>query len=231
MNAIFHHAVRKFSWKIYAINQVVRKTVFGLLDWPPKCSTIKLAFRNPQPLVDIPFKHPQNMKKTLFLFSFLVIISCNKNEHIQEKKNIENQFQTANRFLFTGNYEEFCNYNYPAVIEKYGGKEKVIEALKNTANEMKNNGYKITDIKYSSPKKFIVNGNELQTSFYYDMTIDTPNGKIIRRNGSVAISTDNGKNWKFIDTEGKSKEIVIENFPNLSEELIISQGGIKSAEK
>ena len=171
------------------------------------------------------------MKKLLFLFSFLYLFSCEKNDYILEKKNLENQFKTANNLLFTENYEEFCKFNYPAVIKKFGGKEKAIEALKSTMNEMKKNGYRITDLQYSSPKKFVVNGNELQTSFYYDMTIDSPNGKMIRRNSSVAISTDNGKNWKFIDTEGKPKDIVIENFPNVSKELIIREGGVKMIEK
>lgn len=171
------------------------------------------------------------MKKILFLFCFIFLFSCEKNDYNEEKKNIENQFIAANNFLLTENYKEFCKFSYPSVINKYGGEEKVIEALKSTSNELKKNNYKITDIQYSKPTKFVVNANELQTSFYYDMTIETPNGKMIRRNSTVAISIDNGKNWKFIDTEGKSKDIVIENFPNVSNELIIREGGVKMAEK
>ncbi|KMQ70174.1 hypothetical protein [Chryseobacterium koreense] len=170
------------------------------------------------------------MKKILFLLSFVIFFSCENNNYKEEKENIENQFKAANNFLFSGNYEEFCNFNYPAVIKKFGGKEKVIEALKLMTGEMQKNGYKITDIKYSKPKKFVNNGNELQTSFYYDMTIETPDGKIVRRNSTVAISTDKGKNWKFIDTEGKPKDIVIENFPNVSRELNIREGGVKKLE-
>ena len=166
----------------------------------------------------------------MFLMLFLLLISCERNSNSEEKKNIETQFRKAQNFLLTENYDKFCDFNHPSAIKKFGGKIKVIETLKSATDEMKKSGIKITDIKYSTPQKFVMNGNELQTSFYYDITIETPNGKMVRRNSSVAISTDKGKNWKFIDTEGKSKDIVIENFPNVSKELIIKEGGSKMIE-
>lgn len=70
MNAIFHHAVRKFSWKIYAINQVVRKTVFELLDWPPKCQPLGRLQKYPtvsQHSIQTPTKYE---KSTIFIFFF-----------------------------------------------------------------------------------------------------------------------------------------------------------------
>ncbi|KFF08823.1 hypothetical protein IX38_05190 [Chryseobacterium luteum] len=37
----------------------------------------------------------------------------------------------------------------------------------------------------------------------------------------IAVSNDNGKLWKFIDTSGKSIESVRKYFPNLSSKLYI----------
>ena len=135
--------------------------------------------------------------------------------------NLNLQLKTMKDLLFAENYEEFTTYVYPKVYQMMGGKDKMIEATKFALRKMKNDGFNFLDIQFSEPSKFIKKGNETQFTITQNLLMQTPKGKILGSYTLIGISNDNGKNWKFIDTSGKSKAIMLKYFPNLSPDLII----------
>lgn len=46
-------------------------------------------------------------------------------------------------------------------------------------------------------------------------------GQPVTESTLIAISTDNGKNWYFVDTPGKDIQTMKKALPNLSGELVI----------
>jgi len=144
--------------------------------------------------------------------------------HGQTSNDLLNSQLNEMRELFLAeDYEAFSNYTYPKVIEMMGGKESMIQATRNSINQMKNEGYQIIDIKYKEASDFLKQDDELQCSLTQELTMQLPQGKILAEYTLIAISNDDGQNWKFLDTSGKSKETMFKYFPNLNPEIIIKQ--------
>lgn len=97
----------------------------------------------------------------------------------------------------------------------------MIEEAKKLVINMEGKGFKYIDLKFKNPSKFIKKGNETQLTMIQEILMNSPKGKILAEYTLIGISNDNGANWKFIDTGGKSKEIMIQYFPNLSKDLVI----------
>jgi len=107
------------------------------------------------------------------------------------------------------------------VIEMFGGKEEMIQATKNGIDQMKKEGYQIVDITYKDASKLLTQDQELQCSLTQELLMQMPQGQLLAEYTLIAISADKGKNWKFLDTSGKSKEVMIKYFPNLHPDLVI----------
>ena len=134
---------------------------------------------------------------------------------------LNSQLTEMRKFFLDENYEAFSNYTYPKVIEMMGGRDRMIEATRNGINKMKDDGYQIIDISYKDPSQFLEQDQELQCSLTQEITMQLPQGKIIAEYTLIAISNDNGQNWKFLDTSGQSKETMIKYFPNLNPDIVI----------
>lgn len=135
---------------------------------------------------------------------------------------LNSQLQLMKKYFLEGNFTEYSNFVYPKVIEMYGGKEKMIQLSKVSVKKMKDEGYAILDITFKDPSKFITEGDETQFTITQELLIQAPKGKMVSEYTLIGISTDKGENWKFIDTAGRTKDKMIQNFPNLNSEIIIN---------
>jgi hypothetical protein len=136
--------------------------------------------------------------------------------------NLNSQLQLMKKYFLERNFAEYSNFVYPKVIEIYGGKEKMILLSQTSIKKMEAQGYSILDISFKDPSKFITEGNETQFSITQELTIQSPKGKMVSEFTLIGISIDNGENWKFIDTAGRTKDKIIQKFPNLNAEIIIN---------
>jgi hypothetical protein len=136
--------------------------------------------------------------------------------------NLNSQLQLMKKYFLERNFAEYSNFVYPKVIEIYGGKEKMILLSQTSIKKMEAQGYSILDISFKDPSKFITEGNETQFSITQELTIQSPKGKMVSEFTLIGISIDKGENWKFIDTAGRTKDKIIQKFPNLNAEIIIN---------
>lgn len=111
-----------------------------------------------------------------------------------------------------------------------GGKEKLVQVTEAAMGQVEKGGFSFLDVKFTNPSKFIKKGNEMQFTITQEILMNTPKGKVLGGTTLVGISNDNGKNWKFIDASGKSKELMNKYFPNLSSEIVIKPKYQKSVE-
>lgn len=156
------------------------------------------------------------MKKVLSILLF----SCFSFAYAQTSNvNLNQQLSLMKKYFLEENYSEFAHFVYPKVIEKIGGLDKMILLTETSMQKMKNEGFEVLEINYSNPSDFITHGNEIQMTITQELIMNTPTGKTSAEYTLIGISNDNGKNWKFIDTSGKQKDLMLERYPNLSSEI------------
>lgn len=161
------------------------------------------------------------MKKTVILI-FLIFLSISNIFKAQTtNQNLNSQLQLMRKYFLEGNYKHFANFVHPEVSKMIGGKAEMIKTTENAINKMKNGGFSFIDLKFKNPSKFLKKGNETQFTITQEILMKTPKGKILAEYTLIGISGDNEKNWKFIDTSGKSKEAMRKYLPFLSKDLII----------
>ena len=168
------------------------------------------------------------MNKNFCIF-FLMIISTFTFAQT-ENENLNTQLEEMKEYLLQGDYKNYTNYVYPKLIEMVGGKDNMRIATESGINSMKAGGLSIIDLRFKNPNKFLKKGNELQCSLTQVTVMQTPDGKIEEEYAIIAISNDNGKNWTFINTDGKDKETVLKAFSNLHHDIVIKQRKQKKIE-
>ena len=167
------------------------------------------------------------MKKTLIII-FAIVFNFSYSQ--TSNSNLNSQLQTMRKYFLEKKYKEFLNFTPPKVAEMAGGKEKLVQATEAAMRQIEKGGFSFLDVKFTNPSKFIKKGTETQFTITQEILMNTPKGKILGGTTLVGISNDNGKNWKFIDAAGKSKELMKRYFPNLSQEIVIKPKYQKSIE-
>ncbi len=121
----------------------------------------------------------------------------------------------------SGDYKGYVKYIHPAIIKAAGGETKMIELLNAQDAQIKNKGIVINGIVFNPPSEIIKSKNELQCTISQHTELKPVKGRVITYTTLIAISTDNGKNWKFIDTSNKDIAQVRKTFPNLSNKITL----------
>ncbi len=160
----------------------------------------------------------KNLLAFSYLFLFITIVSGQTSN-----QSLNSQLREMRKFFLAEDYHAFADYTYPKVIEMMGGKERMIQATESSMNQMKSEGYQIKDIDYKDASGFLSQGKELQCSLTQELLMKIPQGEILSEYTLIAISEDDGKSWKFLDTSGKSKETMLKYFPNLPPDIDIKQ--------
>ncbi|WP_175623519.1 hypothetical protein [Chryseobacterium schmidteae] len=161
------------------------------------------------------------MKRTVILIFLIFLFIPNIFKAQTNNQNLNSQLQLMRKYFLEGNYKQFANFVHPEVSKMIGGKAQMVKNTENTVNKMKNDGFSFIDLKFKNPSKFLKKGRETQFTITQEILMKTPNGKILAEYTLIGVSGDNEKNWKFIDTSGKSKEAMRKYLPFLSKDLII----------
>lgn len=151
----------------------------------------------------------------LFLVFFNLLHSQTPDE------NLVSDLNKAKLLFLNKRFEAYSDFVYPNVFKISGGREKVISLSRSAVEKMEAEGYLFLDINFKNFSKMIKVKNQLEASFTQSILMQTPKGKIESDYTMIAISIDNGENWKFIDTSGNDKETMLKLFPELSDKIII----------
>ncbi len=138
-------------------------------------------------------------------------------------KIIKKQAEIMAKLLLEKDFSSFTKFTYPKIVEMLGGKQKMIDILKRNSKEMLSKGIDFKNVTIDEPSRIFNKGKELQCTIPQTIEMKVPNGRLITKSTLIAISTDNGKNWYFVDTSGKNIQTMKKTLPNLSEELEIPE--------
>lgn len=130
---------------------------------------------------------------------------------------------TMSAHFKAGEYKQFVKYVHPAVINLVGGDAKMIEVLQKVDDNLKAQSITLNSVVYDQPSEIIKVDNSLQATIAQQSELLNSKAKVITYTTFVAISTDQGKSWKFIDTNHKTLEDLQKILPGISNKLIIPE--------
>ncbi len=136
-------------------------------------------------------------------------------------QNLKQQASKMGASFMSGDYKTFANYTYPLVVKSMGGASKMIEVLNRTTNDMQAQGMSFSNITFDEPSKIVKSGKELQATIAQHTEIKLSQGRLVSTSILIAVSTDNGANWTFIDTSNKDMETLRKALPNLSSFIVV----------
>ena len=136
-------------------------------------------------------------------------------------QNLKQQVSKMGSAFVSGDYKTFANFTYPLILKLMGGATKMAAVLTKSTNDMKAQGMSFNNITVDEPSKIVKSGTELQATVAQHTEIKLTQGRLVVTSTLIAISTDNGSNWTFIDTSNKDMATLRKAFPNLSSTITI----------
>jgi hypothetical protein len=162
--------------------------------------------------------------KKLLLFIVTVsiaIISCNKPSKSEQIQRVKLQADSMCMALKNVNVELLFKYSHPLFIAVKKGKDEMASNIKKAREEMGNHNIFIQSITVGEPTNFFQDKKNVQCILPKTVVIKTSNMIIHNNSVLIAISSDYGKNWQFIDGEGKKPDQLISDYPIISSKLTI----------
>ncbi len=122
---------------------------------------------------------------------------------------------------YRGDYKVCVHYAYPEIIKLIGGENKMVAALAKITDDMKLKDMVFNSITFGEVSKIVKNGNELRCTVPQQIEIKLPGGRVVRTATLIAISTDGGNDWTFVDTSNKEISMIRKLLPHLSSAILI----------
>ncbi|NML23678.1 hypothetical protein HHL16_22550 [Pseudoflavitalea sp. G-6-1-2] len=163
------------------------------------------------------------MKKPLGL-SLLLMLGLIASSFAQVKdasKNLKLQAEKMGAALVKGDFKTFSTYNHPTILQMMGGAPKMIELMNKATSNMKTQGMSFNKVSFGEPSKFVKSGKELQTTIPQLIVMKLAKGRLENASTLIAVSSDNGANWVFIDTSNKDLATIQKFIPSISSSLVI----------
>lgn len=139
-------------------------------------------------------------------------------------KNLNRDLKSMRDAAIAKNYEKMVDLIYPKSFDIIGGKANGVMMLRMMDTKATEGGVNLVSITHKNLGKPVRTDKEIQQPLDQITVLKAKDGKKISTNITlIAISDDNGKNWKFINTFNQPKDRLYTMFPNLSKELLLPE--------
>jgi len=154
----------------------------------------------------------------LVLLLALPMIAIADDDHVAI---ITADFEAMRQATLAGDYETIAGFTYPRLIEMIGGREQMVQMIGNAMAQLEEQGYHITERELLSVSPIVQSesGAESYAIFETVLELHTPDGKMRQKSFSIAISTDGGKSFKYLDAGNLPPEQLRMMLPGLPEDL------------
>jgi len=166
------------------------------------------------------------MKKNILgivLLLFIYISKAQSGADSVYSKTVKEQGDTMANLLLRKDYKNFVEYLYPDLIKQAGGKSIMAGLIEEVLEDQENKGFVLTGAEVEAPLIFVKTSKDIQCVVTQTLTMKVKTGHVVARSSLIGISVDQGKNWKFLDTQGKSIQTLHRSFPALSLQLVIPE--------
>lgn len=103
------------------------------------------------------------------------------------------------RALARGDYEQVVDCMWPGTVEEAGGREQLIKFMNETVAELKTKGTSVQAAEVEDSTEMVQDGTYTFVVLPTRNIVNTSRGKFTGRSFVLAISTDGGTSWKFVE--------------------------------
>lgn len=121
-------------------------------------------------------------------------------------------------------HARFVDLVYPEVLDRVGGRDKLIALMKAVDERMQATGWSYGTATVDKPGRFARMGKVLVTTLPYTVEYVGPGTKRKDTSYLIGFSTDDGKSWKFADGRKVTRENVKDIFPNFPDSIELPRG-------
>jgi hypothetical protein len=114
--------------------------------------------------------------------------------------------EKSGRAFMSGDYETLLDLTYPKLVELAGGREYLLSSMKAEMKRMSDTGIKFVAYTPSEPERIVRAGTKLLAVVPTALEMEAPEASIKHKSFLLAVSTDAGKSWTFIDGTKLDKE-------------------------
>lgn len=166
------------------------------------------------------------MKKICLLLLFFVsgyssIGQTMVSELTEEETKLQQEATKMGQLFISRNFSDYLKFVHPKIIQLVGGEKAMTEVLEKSISKLAEQGFSFKNISMGTPSKILTAGNEKQAVIPQILEMKNQTGTLVATSYLLAISSDNGNTWQFIDTGGKTLEEMKKVFPSLNSNLLI----------
>lgn len=137
--------------------------------------------------------------------SALVLLGCSSKplDMEQARKNLKDQAEAVGRAMLQEDHQKMADLTLPALVEKFGGREKFVQKLESMAGELKGDGMRFDKFVISGPSELAEAAGDVYGIVPFTLEMTGPNGMVgSKPSYLIAVSRDRGASWKFLDGAG-----------------------------
>ncbi len=123
--------------------------------------------------------------------------------------------------LTKAQWEKVLDLTYPEIITRNGGRQAMINKSKAFEAEMLQRGFELKKAELSEPLAVYISGKFLMCAVPMRLTFSGPLGKLYSESSLLAVSSDEGKTWTYIDMAQVQINQLAEIFPEINPRLSI----------
>ncbi len=158
---------------------------------------------------------------SLFFITILSISSFSQSKKELKESAIRDAKITAKATL-NSDFETVLKHTYPSIIKLMGGKEKAINLIKTTFENMKSNGFVFESADFINISEIVEEQNQIRCYIENKNVMKMPAMKIISKSFLLGVYNKENKIWYFLEAEKlKNKSISDLVLPNFKTSLNI----------
>jgi hypothetical protein len=134
---------------------------------------------------------------------------------------VKRQANVIAQALIASDFKTVIAHTYLKAVEMGGGKDKMLQMMSAGINRMKSQGFAFEKITIGTPGKYYKAGTELHCLVPETLIMKTSQGRFSAKSNLLAVSSDYGKNWSFLDLNASTIRSIKSVFPDFNSNLII----------
>jgi len=111
-------------------------------------------------------------------------------------------------------YATFIDLTYPKVVEIGGGREKLLARMTDEMKTMEMEGVTLLSSTTSPPTQFVSDAGGIYAVVPVTTKIKARDGVFQTEGSLIAVSTDGGQSWTFVDATGRDQTELKKVLPN-----------------
>ena len=145
--------------------------------------------------------------------------------HAQDTALVKKQAQRFATASFNGDFKTVIDLTYPKLVGLSGGREEMEKLINERIESLKKQGIMKFDGSVDAPSKFYKAGTHIHCLVPETVILRMFNGRYVSRTYLLAISTDQGKSWTFMDVGKMPSDVLYKLLPDYNDDLVIPSSG------